>query len=212
MKHSDEINMSVLKLYNYPRSGNCYKVRLMLSFLDLPYECIDVDILKGESVTDEFKQINPRGQVPVLQDGEQRIWDSMAILTYLVRRYGGDDWLPDDPLTHARVMQWLAVSENELLYGLARARAAVVLGRPYDLAMCQQEGRGGLSVMESRLGQSDWLVGSEVSIADIACYPYVSLASEGEVSLEPYPGVCRWIGRIEALPGWVPFLSDSGTT
>jgi glutathione S-transferase len=204
--------MPDLKLYNYPRSGNCYKVRLLLSVLDLPYECIDIDILKGESLTDEFRQINPRAQVPVLQDGEQIIWDSMAILTYLVRRYGGNGWLPDDPLELARVMQWLAVSENELLYGLARARAALVLGRPYDLAMCQQDGRAGLSVMELRLAQNDWLAGSDLTIADIACYPYVSLASEGDVSVEPYPAVCRWIDQVETLPGWVPLLSEPGTT
>jgi glutathione S-transferase len=182
-------------------------VRLLLSLLDLPYECIDIDLLKGESLTDQFKQINPRGQVPVLQDGEHTIWDSMAILTYLVKRYGSDVWLPGDPLAHAQVMQWLAVSENELLYGLARARAALVLGRPYDVEMCQRDGRTGLSVMELRLGQGDWLVGKGATIADIACYPYVSLASEGDVSLQPYPAVCRWIDRIEALPGWAPFLA-----
>jgi glutathione S-transferase len=200
--------MPDLKLYNYPRSGNCYKVRLLLSMLSLPYACIDIDILKGESLTHAFRQINPRGQVPVLQDGEQTIWDSMAILTYLVRRYGDDRWLPGDPLAHARVMQWLAVSENELLYGLARARAALVLGRPYDLELCQRDGHAGLSAMDLQLSQNDWLVGSGVTIADIACYPYVSLASEGEVSLQSYPAVRRWISQIESLPGWVPLLVD----
>ena len=77
--------MPDFKLYNYPRSGNCYKVRLLLSILDLPCELIDIDLLEGESFTDEFKRINPRGQVPVLQDGEQTIWDSMAILVYLAK-------------------------------------------------------------------------------------------------------------------------------
>lgn len=204
--------MPDLRLYNYPRSGNCYKVRLLLSMLDLPYARIDIDLLEGASMTDEFRMINPRGQVPVLQDGEHRIWDSMAILIYLARRYAAAGWLPTDPLGEARVMQWLAVSENELLYGLARARATLILGRPYDLEMCQQDGRAGLSVMEWRLGRNDWLAGGEVTIADVACYPYVSLASEGRVSLEPYAAVCRWIDRFEALPGWVPLLSGQGST
>ncbi|PVV07785.1 MAG: glutathione S-transferase [gamma proteobacterium symbiont of Ctena orbiculata] len=200
--------MAILKLYNYPRSGNCYKIRLFLSMLGLEYERIDIDLIKGESLTDEFKQINPRGQVPVLMDGDLIIWDSMAILIYLARRYAASSWLPTDPPAEAQVMQWLAVSENELLYGLARARATLVLGRPFDLEMCQQDGRAGLSVMELQLSRGDWLTGAEVSIADIACYPYVSLAAEGEVSVQPYPAVCSWLERIEALPDWLPLLAD----
>ncbi|MBT3092067.1 MAG: glutathione S-transferase family protein [Candidatus Thiodiazotropha sp. (ex Lucina pensylvanica)] len=198
--------MSELKLYDYPRSGNCCKVRLLLSMLGLDYARIDTDVLKGETLTAEFKQINPRGQVPVLLDDDLIVWDSMAILVYLARRYGDRDWLPTDPVAEAGVMQWLAVSENELLYGLARARATLVLGRPFDLAQCQQDGRAGLAVMEGRLAGVDWLAGENVTIADIACYPYVSLASEGEVSVQPYPAVCGWLERIEALPDWVPFL------
>ncbi|MCU7932758.1 MAG: glutathione S-transferase family protein [Candidatus Thiodiazotropha sp. (ex Codakia rugifera)] len=200
--------MSALKLYDYPRSGNCYKVRLLLSMLGLDYERVDTDVLKGETLTPLFKQINPRGQVPVLVDGEETIWDSMAILVYLARRYGDSSWLPEDVMGEVRVTQWLAVSENELLYGLARARATLVLGRPYDLALCQQDGQAGLAVMDTRLSVADWLVGGSVTIADIACYPYVSLAPEGDVSLQPYPGVRSWLERLEALPGWEALLSE----
>lgn len=122
--------MSELKLYDFPLSGNCYKIRLMLSMLGLAYEKIPTDILAGDTLSPEFRQLNPRAQIPVLVDGGALIWDSMAILIYLARRYGDEGWLPRDPLAEARVMQWLAVSENELLYGVARARAAHWLKRP----------------------------------------------------------------------------------
>src|SRR5512143_2542859 len=124
--------MANLRLYDLDLSGNCYKVRLLLSMLGLDYQKIPIDTRTGESQTAEFKRLNPRGQIPVLADGEVVIWDSMAILVYLARRYGNEQWLPSDALGEARVMQWLAVSENELLYGLARARAALKLGRPFD--------------------------------------------------------------------------------
>lgn len=198
--------MNGLKLFDYPRSGNCYKIRLLLAELKLDYERVPVDILEGETSSPEFKQLNPRGQVPLLADGETLIWDSMAILVYLARRYGDERWLPRDPLGEARVMQWLAVSENELLYGLARARAALRLRRPYDLAQCQREGHAGLAALESRLSRASWLAAEHATIADIACYPYVALAHEGDVSLEQYPGVQNWIGRVEGLSGWVPML------
>jgi len=196
--------MRNLKLYDFSISGNCYKIRLLLSMLGLDYERVPVDILAGEASTPEFKALNPRGQLPVLADGEKVIWDSMAIAVYLARRYGDEYWLPTDPADEARVMQWLAVSENELLFGLARARAVHRLNRPFDLQQCRRDARVGLEAMQSQLSKAPWLAGAQASLADVACYPYVALAHEGEVSLSPYPAVRAWLKRFEALPGWVP--------
>ncbi|MGA7979225.1 MAG: glutathione S-transferase family protein [Chromatiaceae bacterium] len=192
-----------MKLYDYARSGNCYKVRLLLSLLGADYERVTVDTTKGESLTPEFRRLNPRGQIPVLEDGGTVIWDSMAILVYLARRHGGAPWLPTDALGEARVMQWLAVSENELLYGLARARAVLHFGRPFDLEQCQREGRTGLDTMEGQLAGREWLAAERPTIADIACFPYVALSNDAGVSLEPYPAVRAWIGRVKRLPGFV---------
>lgn len=195
--------MKGLKLYDYPGSGNCYKVRLLLSMLGLDYERVPTDSTAGETLTPEFKRLNPRGQIPVLTDGEIVLWDSMAILVYLARRYGDGRWLPTDALGLARVMQWLAVSENELLYGLARARAALRFSRPFDVERCQADARPGLEVMEHQLSGQRWLAADHPTIADIACYPYVALADEAQVSLAPYPVAQAWLTRVEALPGWV---------
>jgi glutathione S-transferase len=198
--------MMTLKLYNLDRSGNCYKVRLLLSMLGLEYQTITTDSTTNETLTPEFKRLNPRGQIPVLLDGELVIWDSMAILVYLARRYGDERWLPNDALGEARVMQWLAVSENELLYGLARARATVLFNRPFDLAQCHRDAQPGLDAMEQRLEQHSWLAAEHLTIADLACYPYVALAAEGNFSLEPYPAVRRWLKRVEGLARWVPMV------
>jgi len=192
-----------MKLYDFQISGNCYKVRLMLSLLKLDYDKINIDVMNGESQTDEYKKINPRGLIPALVDGETIIWDSMAILSYLARRYGGDSWFPQDALNLASVMQWLAVSENELLYGLARARAALVFKRPFNLAQCQDDANIGLMAMDQHLAGQQWLATQNTTIADIACYPYISLAHEGEVSLQPYPNIRRWMADLEALPNWI---------
>ncbi|QTR44816.1 glutathione S-transferase N-terminal domain-containing protein [Thiothrix litoralis] len=199
--------MSQRKLYNYPLSGNAYKVRLLLALLGLDYALVNIDLKAGENLTPEFKQLNPRAQIPVLADGDTVIWDSMAILVYLARRYSNGEWLPTDVAAEARVMQWLALSENELLYGLARARAVLVLKRPFNLEQCQAEGKAGLAVLEQQLAGSDWLASDRPTIADIACYPYVMLAPAGEISLEDYPHVQQWLARVEALPGWVPMTA-----
>jgi glutathione S-transferase len=205
--------MTTIKLYDLDRSGNCHKVRVMLSLLGLDYEAVRIDTTKGESQTTEFKRLNPRGQIPVLEDGESVIWDSMAILIYLARRYGDDGWLPVDALGEARVMQWLAVSENELLYGLARARVTLLFKAPFDLGRCHLDAKPGLATMEQRLADHAWLAAGRPTIADVACYPYVSVADEGHFSLEPYPAVRAWLERAEAFPGWLkmPRQPSAGT-
>lgn len=200
--------MATLKLYNFARSGNAYKVRLLMSLLNLTCELIEVDVAAGETQTPEFKHINPRGQVPVLVDGDELIWDSMAILVYLARRYGDASWLSKDHLGEARVMQWLAVSENELLYGLARARVSLLFNKPFDLDQCHADAQPGLEAMDERLTSNDWLAAPHATIADIACYPYVALADEGRFSLRPYPAVRAWLARVEGLPGWVPMVGQ----
>ena len=193
-----------MRLYDFEGSGNCYKVRLLLALLGLEYERVPTNSVTGETLTPEFRRLNPRGQIPVLEDDGEVIWDSQAILVYLARRYGGNHWLPDDALGMAQVMQWLAVSENELLFGLARARIVRRFGRPFNLEEAQTLGRTGLDVLEAHLTHRRWLAGETVTIADIACYPYVALAPEGDISLEPYAAVREWLDRVRQLPGYVP--------
>ncbi len=199
----------MLKLYDLHRSGNCYKVRLLLAFLEVAYEKIPIDANAGEHKTAEFLNISPRGQLPVLQDDTRVMWDSMAILVYLAVRYGKGQWLPADPYAMAATMQWLALDQNEIRYGLGRARA-ITLGNPTRFAQlgnldeCREFAHTALEVLEGRLQTNDWLVGDAPTIADVACYPYVAMASEGNLSTAPFPAVCRWLARIETLPGYVP--------
>ena len=192
----------MITLYGTPVSGNAYKVRLLLSLLGLEFEEANINLMTGENRTGSFLALNPRGQVPVLVDGEVTVWDSQAILVYLARRYG-EAWLPADPVPMAEVMQWLAVSENELLFGLARARAALHFGRDFDLASSQAYGRAGLKVLEQRLAGNDWLAAGRPTIADVACMPYAALSWMGGLPLDGHPAVRAWIDRIRALPGFI---------
>ncbi|HVN35092.1 MAG TPA: glutathione S-transferase family protein [Casimicrobiaceae bacterium] len=192
-----------MKLYDFELSGNAYKVRLLLSLLGLNCERVPVDLRQGEQRQPAFLKLNPRGQVPTLDDGGTVFWDSLAILVYLARKYGGETWLPLDARGMAEVMQWLAVMENEMLYGLARARVICKFKRPGNLEEAQELGRKGLGVLEERLAAHPWLALDRLTIADIACFPYVALAPEGEIPLDGYPAVRAWIARIKALQGFV---------
>ncbi len=191
-----------MKLYDSPLSGNCYKIRLFLSLLNLEHENVRVDLFKGESRTDEFLALNARGQVPVLDDDGLVIQDSMAILIYLARKYGDESWLPNDANKLALVSQWLAFAADEIT-GLAYARAALEFGRPYNVEERQKLGITGLKVIEQQLGDNDWLALGHVTIADIACFPYVALAPQAGVSLDEYVNVRTWIDRIKRLPNYI---------
>lgn len=193
-----------MKLYDVDVSGNCYKVRLLVSLLGIDCEMVAVDLYKSrEQKSPGFLRMNPRGQVPVLTDGDVTIWDSQAILVYIARKHGGDQWLPVAPAAMAEVTQWLAFAGNEVLYGMARARAIEVFGRPWSMEEAQATGRAGLAVLEGHLQTRHWLALDRLTIADIACFPYVALAPAGGLALDGYPAAGAWIDRIRALPGFV---------
>ena len=192
----------MITLYGSPVSGNAYKARLLLGLLGLEFEETVIDLQAGENRTAAFLALNPRGQIPTLVDGGVTVWDSQAILVYLARRYG-EAWLPVAPAAMAEVMQWLAVSENELLFGLARARAVKYFGRDFDLPSCQTYGHAGLKVLEQRLGAHRWLAAGRPTIADVACMPYVALSHMGGIPLDDYPAVRAWVDRVRALPGFI---------
>jgi glutathione S-transferase len=191
-----------MRLYDNPISGNCYKVRLFLSLIGKEYQTISIDSVNGETKQHHFLAISPRGLIPVLEDNGMRIADSMAILVYLARRYA-PDWLPETPMGIARVMEWLAVAADELQYGAAQARRIKKLGMPGDLTQAQMLAESGLSLLDKRLEHHTWLSDIKPTIADIACYPYVALVPEGGVPLDPYPPICQWMARIRQLPGYV---------
>jgi len=192
-----------MKLYMTERSGNAYKPRLLLAMLAVPYEKAMVDFPKKEHKQAPFLKLNPRGQVPVLEDNGRVFWGSTAALVYIARKHGGEKWLPADPAGEAEVMQWLELAQNEIHYGLQWARGVMNKIKTGSLEEYQGYGKTGLEVLEGRLKSNQWLALGRPTVADVACYPYAVVAPEGGFRLEDYPGVLAWVKRFEALPRWV---------
>jgi glutathione S-transferase len=192
-----------LKLYMTERSGNAYKARLLLGMLGVAYEPVPVDLARGENREPPFLRLNPRGQVPVIEDGGRVYWDSTAVLVYIARKYDPSRrWLPEDAEGMAEVMQWMALAQNEIRYGLQAAYVVIAYRRPGHLDEYRELGRKGLEVLDSRLSAHEWLALDRITVADLACYPYAASAPVAGIPLAPYDGVRRWIARIESLPGW----------
>ncbi|MGO4174905.1 glutathione S-transferase family protein [Bosea sp. RAF48] len=195
-----------MKLYHHPLSGHAHRARLFASLLGLPHELVEVDLKAGAHKKPDFLRINPFGQVPALEDGEVAIADSNAILVYLAKKAGRNDWLPDDAKGAAAVQRWLSVAAGEVAYGPAAARLITVFGAKYNPEEVIARAHVLLARLESRLDGRDWLVGDGPTIADVAIYSYVARAPEGNVDLTGYPNVNAFLRRVEALPGFVPFV------
>jgi glutathione S-transferase len=195
-----------LKLYRHALSGHSHRVHLALSLLGLPHELVDVDLMKGEHKAPAFLKLNPFGQVPVLDDNGVIVFDSNAILVYLAHQHDASGrWLPKDAHGQAAVQAWLSIAAGQIAYGPAAARLITVFGAKFQAAEVIARAHQLLQVIEGELSARPYLVGTDVTLADIALYSYISSAPEGNVDLSSYPQVRAWLSRVESLPGFVPF-------
>lgn len=195
--------MGTRKLYDLELSGNCYKVRLFCALLGLDLEIEPIDFMAGAHKASPLIDMNPFGEIPVLEDGDIVLRNSQAILVYLARKYGGESWLPADPVEMARVVSWLMVAENEIARGPNDARLHDKFGFTLDIDKARANAARILGILEAHLSKNDWLALARATIADIACMPYVALGHEGGVPLDDYPAIRAWIDRIKTLPGFI---------
>jgi glutathione S-transferase len=196
-----------MRLYNSQLSGNCWKVRQILALRGLEYERIEVDVFDRSNRPDVLGGKNPALRVPTLElDDGQHLAESNAILWF----FGdGSEYVPDDPLERARVLQWMFFEQYEFEPSIAVARFWITLLGERDTYAAELESkwRGGnraLGALDGHLAGRDWLVGSGFTIADISLYAYTHVAEEGDFDLGQYPRVQSWIERVEAVPGYIP--------
>ncbi len=196
----------MVTVYGDLQSGNCYKIKLLLELLSIEHSWIHVDILKGETRTDEFLALNFAGQIPLLllEDG-RTLSESNAILNYLA---SGSEWLSEDPYQLALIQKWQFFEQYSHEPYIAVARfIARYLGLPEDrreeYESKQKGGHRALTIMEHQLKQTPFLAGDKPSTADISLYAYTHVAHEGGFDLSDYPAIQAWIKSIRALPGYV---------
>ena len=198
-----------MKIYGDTQSGNCYKVQLVCQLLNIDHQWIDVDILAGDTKSDDFLKKNPNGKIPLLElNSGETLSESNAIINYLAF---GSDLYPNDRLAQARVLQWQFFEQYSHEPFIAVARFInKYLGLPADkadeYAAKQTGGHKALHVMEQQLAQTPFLTGEKVTTADISLYAYTHVADEGGFELEAYPAIRTWLDRVAALPNFRPMV------
>ena len=194
-------------LYDSPVSGNCYKVRLLLAHLGLPYERRTMDVVDRSNRAEVLGGLNPSLRVPtlVLDDGRS-LGESGAILWY----FGdGTRFVPDEPYERAQVLQWMFFEQYDHEPAIAVARFWLAYsGRAEEakdrLAGWHQQGNRALKAMDDHLEGREWFSGDSITVADIALYAYTHVADEGGFDLEPYRRVREWLEHVRSQPGHVP--------
>ena len=197
----------MLRLYDYLPSGNGYKVRLLLHQLDIPFERVELDIVKGETRTPAFLAKNPNGRIPTLEleDGTC-LPESNAILWYLAE---GTPFLPEERLARAQVLSWMCFEQYSHEPNIATTRFILThlppdTPRRAEIPRRRELGYAALDVMERHLENREFFVGNRYSIADIALYAYTHVAHEGEFDLSRFVAIRRWLARVERQSGYTP--------
>jgi glutathione S-transferase len=193
-------------LYDSPVSGNCYKVRLLLAHLGVPYERRTVDVVDRSNRKELLGDLNPGLRVPtlVLDDGRP-LAESGAILWYFGE---GTRFVPTDRYARAQVLQWMFFEQYDHEPAIAVTRFWLAYsGRPEAFADRLEErtaaGHRALAAMERHLDGCEYLVGDGVTLADVALYAYTHVADEGGFDLGGYPAIGAWLDRVAAEPGHV---------
>ncbi|MGE8720651.1 glutathione S-transferase family protein [Leptospira terpstrae] len=199
-----------MKIYGDKQSGNSYKLILVTSFLQIPYEWQDIDTTKGETRTDSFLQLNPNGKIPILIWNDGRVLsESNAILNFLAE---GSDLIPKDAFDRARVFQWQFFEQYSHEPYIAVARyikhyLGIPEERRAEYESKQEGGHKALKVLETQLEKTPFLVGNSLTTADISLFAYTHVALEGGFDLSMYPKIQDWIRRIQSLERFMPMHS-----
>lgn len=194
---------NAIRIHRHPLSGHSHRVELFAALAGINYDLVDVDLMKGEHKQEAFLALNPNGQVPALEDGDTVVTDSNGILVYLARKYA-PDWIPRDPEAEAEVQKFLTLAAGEIAFGPAAARLITVFGADFSARFTARIAKSAFEKLERHLAGRDWLVGTAPTIADVAIYSYTARAPEGNVSLDPYPNIRRFLANVEGLKGFVP--------
>ncbi len=195
-------------LYNSQVSGNCYKVRLLLTQLGIPFEVHELSVIDRSNRPEVIGGLNPALRVPtlVLDDGRS-LGESGAIIFHFAE---GTEYLPEDAFERAQVLQWMFFEQYDVEPNIAVARFWAIADldpAPAELEAKLQAGNRALTSLDRHLGERQFLVADRYTIADIALYAYTHVAPEGGFALEPFPAVRAWHDRVAGQPGHIPITA-----
>lgn len=198
-----------ITLYDFELSASCYKIRLLLSLLEIEYRKVPINFFPAfEHRKPVFLKINPLGQLPALTDGDVVLRDAQAILAYLAKAYDkSGKWLPEEPVAFGQVMMWLFFAASELS-AATLARLNALLDFPADGPAATLAARKAFRVVDDHMTRREfagdaWVVGDHATLADLVLFPSIALSRDFGVEHDQFPALRRWIRRLRGLDNFI---------
>lgn len=192
--------MAEYKVYGDSISGNCLKVKWTLDYLGVDYQWVETSVLKAETRSAEFLALNPAGQVPLLLTPKGKaLAQSNAIILFLAEKYDRG-LVPEKAFQRAKVYEWLFWEQysHEPYIAVRRFHKAFLGKADAEIdPRLLERGEAALRRLDLQLGETPYLVGEALTLADIALVAYTRVAHEGGFDLAKFPFVKDWIARIE---------------
>ncbi|WP_424939299.1 glutathione S-transferase family protein [Aliiroseovarius sp. S253] len=194
-----------IKLYCFGESGNAYKAALALELSGLEWEPVFVDFFNGETRSPEYREINPMGEVPVMVDGNVTLSQSGAIQDYVASKSGKLGGRSADE--RREILRW-QFWDNHKMSSMAGVTRFLMNFLPEDkrptevIAFNQGRLKGAYKTLEAELSTRDWLVGDQLTIADISCAGYLFYPEPFGFDRAEWPAIDAWLTRISETPGW----------
>ncbi len=200
-----------MKLYEFGPTRSL-RVRWVLQELDVPFECVQVDLAKGEGRTRGFLKLNPTGKLPVLVDGEHVITESVGIALYLAEKYRDKRLMPAELHDRGQVYRWLFFVVTELEQPLWRMARHTFLYPPVDrspaeIALAARDFLGMARVFEAHMTGRPFVVGDRVSVVDFIAAATLDWA-DGEKLLGDFPALTRYMTRMYERPRRAPRIAE----
>jgi glutathione S-transferase len=208
--------MASIVLYNDDLDDGCYRVRLMLSMLEVAHRIHAVNRIPDNGhLSSTLLDLDPLGRLPILRDGAFILHGAEAILAYLAKAYDPAGlWLPQDAAAFGATLQWLSFSASTLA-SATQARAVALFGLPGDPLALRAAARQALRIMDDhmtlrQIDDRDWFAGDTATIADVALFPGFALSRDFGIDHAEFPALRRWMRRFRALAGFktMPGIPD----
>ena len=205
-----------MNFYTVNGSPNCRKVHAVINYLELDVKIIELGITSGELEAPEYRALNPNGMVPLLEDGDFKLWESNAITQYLASLAPASSLYPDDPRIRADIHRWQCWEEchfnracGEFLFENI-LKPMLKIGEP-DPAVLQEAEQNFMcfaAILEHQLEGRDFILGKDVTLADFSVGSMMVYADAAGIPLASFKNISKWVHKMEGISAWaeVPAL------
>lgn len=193
----------------YFETPNGRKPCAIANLLEIPITYHRVDLTRSEQKAPAYLALNPNGRIPVLVDGDVRLWESHAIMIYLAQKAGSPLW-PSDPVSQADVIRWLQWDTAHFSRHAGRllwenwVKPAFGMGEPdsAEIEDAKIAFKQFAAVLEQHLKGRTYLVGDRLTVADFGVASFLPMAADADLPLSEYPQIRRWHDALMKIPAW----------